>query len=81
MKLKNDYGKRAIFTLKTDKGPGMATSLAPGETKTFSLLGEPGVTPTVSVQQPAGGVKNFRLTPGGDHVLRLNGANLQLLVR
>ena len=77
VKFKNAYTQRAFVTLKTDKGAGMATSLAAGETRSFSLLGQPDVTPTVVVQQPGGGVLSFSISSGGDYVLRLDGGKLK----
>lgn len=77
VKVKNAHNKRAIFTLKSDNGPGMATSLDAGAAKTFSLLGAPGITPTIVIQQPGGGVLSFTIAANGDYVIRLDGGKLK----
>ena len=73
----NSAGKNATFVLKGGVGPGMATGLANGSTKTFSLSVAVGTTPTVTITQPGGGSLSFSIESGGNYELKMVNGEIQ----
>lgn len=76
MTFTNETGQTVTFVLKGGSGPGTATGLAKGQTKTHSLVVEAGVTPVVIVTQPGGGSKSFTLQDKGNYAFRLEGGKI-----
>jgi hypothetical protein len=48
-------------------GAGLETSLAPGQTQTYSMVVSPGVQPIVGIHQTTGETLNFTVADHGEY--------------